>query len=48
MTEAEWLACTSVRAMLVFLRDKASDRKRRLLACTFCRRISAWYNRVVW
>ncbi len=39
MTEAEWLACTDPDLMLKFLRDKASERKLRLLACACCRRV---------
>jgi hypothetical protein len=39
MMEQEWLACTDPKPMLAFLRDKASDRKLRLLACACCRRI---------
>jgi hypothetical protein len=33
VTEAEWLACTDPRKMLVALRGKASERKWRLFAC---------------
>jgi hypothetical protein len=39
MTEAEWLACGRPHAMLTFLRDRASGRKLRLLACACCRRV---------
>jgi hypothetical protein len=40
MTEAEWLACEDLEAMLEFLRDRASERKFRLFACASCR--SSW------
>ena len=41
MTEIEWLTCTDPKKMLKVLRgkNKASDRKLRLLACGCCRRI---------
>ena len=39
MTEAEWLACTDPTPMLVFLRDRASERKLRLFACAVHRRM---------
>ena len=46
MTEAEWMACTEVRKMLEFLRQRGNDRnqmgndrKLRLLAVNSCRRI---------
>jgi hypothetical protein len=37
MTEAEWLTCTDVRAMLDYLGKRASRRKLRLLAVACCR-----------
>jgi hypothetical protein len=39
MTEAEWLACTDPASLLVFLKDRATDRKLRLFSCACCRRI---------
>jgi hypothetical protein len=39
VTEAEWLACTNPVPMLDFLRGKTSDRKLRLAACAFLRRV---------
>src|SRR5271165_5672482 len=39
MPEAEWLACTTPRAMLAFLRGRVSDRKLRLFACACCRAV---------
>ncbi|HEY7309444.1 MAG TPA: hypothetical protein VH643_08815 [Gemmataceae bacterium] len=41
MTEQEWLTCTDTHDMLVFLGDKASDRKLRLVAAACCRRLLA-------
>jgi hypothetical protein len=38
MTEAEWLACTDLKAMLTLLKGQASDRKLRLFACAWGRR----------
>ncbi|MCI0458097.1 MAG: hypothetical protein L0Z62_14130 [Gemmataceae bacterium] len=37
MTEEEWLNCTSANKMLCHIREKASDRKLRLVACACCR-----------
>src|SRR5579871_3392286 len=37
MTESDWINCTEPKKMLEFLRDKASDRKLRLFACSCCR-----------
>ena len=39
VTEAEWLTCVAPEPMLVFLRDKVSDRRLRLFACACCRQI---------
>jgi hypothetical protein len=39
MTEAEWQACGDPLPMLRFLRDRASERKLRLLAVAACREI---------
>lgn len=39
MTEAEWQACADPLPMLRFLRDRASERKLRLLAVAACREI---------
>jgi hypothetical protein len=38
MTEAEWLVCTDLKAMLTLLKGQASDRKLRLFACAWGRR----------
>jgi hypothetical protein len=38
MTEADWLAYTDARPLLIFLRGKVSDRKLRLFTCACCRR----------
>ena len=42
MTEAEWLVCEDSARMLEFIRNRASDRKLRLLACACYRRL--WDN----
>jgi hypothetical protein len=39
MTESEWLACTDPADMQHFLHYKVSERKWRLLACAYCRRV---------
>jgi hypothetical protein len=39
VTEQEWLALKSPRAMLVAVRDHVSDRKLRLAACACCRAV---------
>ena len=39
LNEAKWLTCKDPTPMLVFLRDKASERKLRLFAVACCRRI---------
>jgi hypothetical protein len=39
MTEAEWLACHSPKAMLDFLRARVGPRKLRLFAVACCRRV---------
>jgi hypothetical protein len=41
MTEAEWLACTDLNAMLAYVWDRTTDRKLRLFACACVRR--AWH-----
>jgi len=40
MTEVEWQKCKKPNLMLEFVKGKASQRKLRLLACSYCRRIS--------
>src|SRR5689334_5690457 len=40
MTEAEWLVCEDLVAMLGFVKDTTSDRKQRLVSCG--------YSRLVW
>src|SRR4051812_7831838 len=42
MTDAEWLASTKPRPMLVALRGRAGERKFRLFAAACCRR--AWHR----
>lgn len=39
MTEGKWLAAKNINTMLIWLRDKTSDRKLRLFGCLCCRRI---------
>jgi hypothetical protein len=39
MTEAEWLSASDVKAMLAFVRQRTSARKRRLFAAACCRLI---------
>jgi hypothetical protein len=39
VTESEWLACTDPKAMMEFLRRKASERKLRLFTVAWCRGI---------
>jgi hypothetical protein len=40
MTEAEWLACVDPKAMLVFLKGKATKRQLRLLGCACLGRVA--------
>ncbi len=42
MTEAEWLACTDDGAIAAAVREFASDRKARLIACGCCRLVWDW------
>jgi hypothetical protein len=39
VTEAEWDACIDPEKVLMFLRDRTSERKLRLFACACCRRL---------
>jgi hypothetical protein len=41
MTEAEWLACADVGAMLAVIHKTASERKLRLFACACCRSVGS-------
>jgi hypothetical protein len=40
MTEAQWLACTSPKQMLAYLRCRVNDRKLRLFAVACCGRLA--------
>jgi hypothetical protein len=40
MTEAEWLVCTDLEAMLQIRPQKISDRKSRLFACACCQAVT--------
>jgi hypothetical protein len=42
MTEEEWPACAELEPLLMFLRNRGSDRKRRLFACACLRGV--WRN----
>ena len=50
MTEAEWLTSTDPTTMMNYLRERASNRKKRLFAVACCRRLShlvvetGWHN----
>ncbi|HYT87961.1 MAG TPA: hypothetical protein VEL76_04520 [Gemmataceae bacterium] len=46
MNEADWLSSTNPRAVLLRLRDSASDRKLRLLACACCRTVCRELGRI--
>jgi hypothetical protein len=39
VTESEWVACSKLEPMLMFLHERVSDRKFRLFACACCRRV---------
>jgi hypothetical protein len=43
MTEAEWLVCADLYAMLRHLHERVSVRKMRLFACACCRRVTHLY-----
>ena len=42
ITEADWLRCTRLYFLLNYVRERASERRRRLLSCAYCRHI--WHQ----